>query len=322
MHVNQVRVTHKERTESWEEKASLWKIEDVGEEKFDNWLKQLVEAGHMYTNESQAEKLSAGRFLTQQGYLKNSAALFLVDTDLCEIQLAVCEDNTRSHIHESQRVHGTLPSVIKGTEDFVESRTEGYPQSVIHELLINAFEHRDFNSPQYNEVLIFEDRIEVFNPGRFPDGYQVEDFIVKGQRPVPRNPMVARILYYTGDTSGVGGGLQRIEETCMQNGSDNRIRFCLDKGGVVAVLSGGKLRKKQEDAFGTGLTANERVVLEYLRQHVWVSNASAREIVHMGTTATRNLLNGLVDKGLLKAEGENRGRKYCLTDAPFSGYTE
>ena len=44
MHVNQVRITDKERTESWEEKVSVWKIEDIGEEKFNNWLRQMAEA--------------------------------------------------------------------------------------------------------------------------------------------------------------------------------------------------------------------------------------------------------------------------------------
>ena len=41
-------------------------------------------------------------------------------------------------------------------------------------------------------------------------------------------------------------------------------------------------------------------------------DAAAREIVHVGTTAARSLLNGLVDRGYLRAEGENRGRKYYL----------
>ena len=248
MHVNQVRVTDKERIESWEEKASAWKIEDIGEEKFDNWLKQMAEAGHMYGNDGQEAKLSAERFLTQQGYLKNSAALFLVDTDLCEIQLAVCEGHTRSHILESQRVHGTLPSVIRGAEDFVAGRTEGYPNAVMHELLLNAFEHRDFNSTQCNEVLIYEDRIEVFSPGQFPDGYEIEDFTVRGQRPVPRNPMIARILYYTGDTPGMGVGLQRAEDICAQTDFGNRMTFRLDKGGVTAVLSGGRMKSTRGES--------------------------------------------------------------------------
>lgn len=311
MHVNQVRVIHKEIKESWEEKASAWKIEDIGEEKFSNWLKQMAEAGYMYGNDGQEAKLSAERFLTRQGYLKNSAALFLVDTDLCEIQLAVCEGNTRSHILESQRVHGTLQTVIRGAGDFVERRTEGYPHEVIHELLINAFEHRDFNSTQCNEVLICDDRIEIFNPGGFPDGYEIEDFTVRAQRPVPRNPMIARILYYAGDTPGMGVGLQRAGDICTQADSGSRIMFRQDKGGVTAVLSGGRMKSTHEES--VDFNKNEALIIRYLKEHGSVTNAVAREIVHVGTTAARNLLNGLVDRGYLRAEGENRGRRYYLS---------
>ncbi len=320
MHVNQVRVTDSRQREAWEEKASSWKIEDIGEEKFNNWLKQMAESGYMYVKDGQSVQLSGERFITKQGYLKNGAALFLVDTDLCEIQLAVCEDNTRSHVLESQRVHGTLPAVIQAAEDFIECRTERYPHSVIYELLLNAFEHRDFNSTQCNEVLIYENRIEIFNPGEFPEGYKAEDFTVRGQRPVPRNPMIARILYYTGCTDGMGIGLKQSEEMCSQENSGIGIMFQQDKGGFAAVLTGGRMKSTQEES--ADLNKNEILVVRYVQEHGSVTNASAREIVGVGTTATRNLLNGLVDKGILIAEGENRGRKYCLTDAPFSGYTE
>ena len=57
---------------------------------------------------------------------------------------------------------------------------------------------------------------------------------------------------------------------------------------------------------------NEKMILTYLETHDWLTNAAAREIVHVGTTAARSLLNGLVDRGYLRAEGENRGRKYYL----------
>lgn len=310
MHVNQVRVIHKEITESWEEKASSWKIEDIGEEKFTDWLKQMEESGRMYGDDSQMANLPGGRFLTRQGYLKNGTALFLMDTDLCEIQLGVCEGNTRNGILESQRVHGTLPAVIQGAEDFVISRTEGYPQAVIHELLLNAFEHRNFNSKQCNEVLIYEDRIEIFNSGQFPDGYEIEDFTVRGQRPVPRNPMIARILYYMGTAAGAGVGLQRAEEACKQPDSGSGITFQMDKGGVTVILSGGRIKSTHEES--VDLNKNEALIIRYLKEHGSVTNAAAREIVHVGTTATRNLLNGLVDRGYLRAEGENRGRKYYL----------
>ena len=310
MHVNQVCVTENRRIERWEEKPSDWKIKDIGAKRFDDWLKQMTESGYMYEGCGQDLQLLSNRFLTRDGYLKNSAVVFFVDSDLCEVQLAVYEDCTKKRVLESQRVHGTLLSVIKATEHFIEDRVVEYPKQAIHALLVNAFCHRDFTSTQYNEVLIFENRIEIFNPGGFPEGYNLEDFVSKGQRPVPTNPMIARILYYMGYTEGMGTGLRDVIELCNQSESDIRINFQLDKGGVVVELSGGKRKSVQGDA--DNFSKNERMIMAYLKEHDSVTNAAAREIVHIGTTATRGLLNGLVDRGYLRAEGENRGRRYYL----------
>lgn len=46
------------------------------------------------------------------------------------------------------------------------------------------------------------------------------------------------------------------------------------------------------------------MILTYLETHDWLTNAAAREIVHVGTTAARSLLNGLVDRGYLRAEAK------------------
>lgn len=167
-------------------------------------------------------------------------------------------------------------------------------------MLINAFVHRDFNSTQCNEVLIFADHIEIFNPGAFPEGYEVEDFTSREQRPVPRNPLIARILYYMGCTDGIGNGLQKVSDVSWQ----------LDKGGVTVWVSGGRIKSIQPA--DVDFNKNEKMILTYLETHDWLTNAAAREIVHVGTTAARSLLNGLVDRGYLRAEGENRGRKYYL----------
>ena len=238
--------------------------------------------------------------MTRQGYLKKGAAVFFDEPGLCELQMAVCKDGTRHKITESQRAQGAILQVIRAAERFILERTEGYSEKILHELLINAFVHRDFNSTQCNEVLIFADHIEIFNPGAFPEGYEVEDFTSREQRPVPRNPLIARILYYMGCTDGIGNGLQKVSDVSWQ----------LDKGGVTVWVFGGRIKSIQPA--DVDFNKNEKMILTYLETHDWLTNAAAREIVHVGTTAARSLLNGLVDRGYLRAEGENRGRKYYL----------
>ena len=47
----------------------------------------------------------------------------------------------------------------------------------IKESIVNSLCHRDFSNPKSNEVAIFKNRIQIFNPGRFPEDYTPEDFI-------------------------------------------------------------------------------------------------------------------------------------------------
>lgn len=338
MHVNQVRivmehskpiqeqiVNNQQMCEvkgigSWDEQDSIWTFEEAEENALISFTKQIRESGRMYPPVSDTKIMLEKLYLIDHQHLKNAAAVFLCDSEFCDIQMAVYKNNDIEHPSKLHRFHGIWEKVIAEAEENIQKETEGYPKSAVHELLINAFCHRNFDSTQCNQIVIFENHIEIFNPGIFPEGYDADDFCSRGQRPVPANPLIARTLYYLGYMNGLGLGLKNAKDVCDNAGIQMKLQR--DKSGVVAVLSGGRLRSITKDQFGENLTANECMILEYLRQHTWVSNASAREIVHMGTTATRNLLNGLVDKGFLIAEGENRGRKYYLTGAPFSGYTE
>ncbi len=78
--------------------------------------------------------------------------------------------------------------------------------------------HRDFTNPKSNEIAIYRDRIEIFNPGQFPFDYSPEDFI-KGTEPsIPRNPLIAETLYLSEDIEKWGSGLRRISVECKAAG--------------------------------------------------------------------------------------------------------
>jgi hypothetical protein len=50
-------------------------------------------------------------------------------------------------------------------------------------ILINSFCHKDYETGQSNEVAIYKDRIEIYNPEAFPEGYEPQDFIDRPERP-------------------------------------------------------------------------------------------------------------------------------------------
>jgi len=99
---------------------------------------------------------------------------------------------------------------------FEESETVELKRSTseLKEAIINSLCHRDFTNPKSNEIAIYRDRIEIFNPGQFPYEYEPEDF-VKGNLPsVPRNPLIAEAFYLSEDIEKWGSGLRRIAQEC------------------------------------------------------------------------------------------------------------
>ena len=108
------------------------------------------------------------------------------------------------------------------------------PIEAIREALFNSFCHRDYRISQNNEVAIFKNRIEIYNPGRFPDGLTPQDFIEKSERSVHRNPVLAQILYYTKDIESFGTGLRRIMNACQN--ADVKVEFQMLKLGFVVVF--------------------------------------------------------------------------------------
>ncbi|MBR1558000.1 MAG: transcriptional regulator, partial [Prevotella sp.] len=48
------------------------------------------------------------------------------------------------------------------------------PESAVAEAIANAVAHRDYTSNGSVQVMLFRDRLEVWNPGRLPDGFTVQ----------------------------------------------------------------------------------------------------------------------------------------------------
>lgn len=55
-------------------------------------------------------------------------------------------------------------------------------------------------------------------------------------------------------------------------------------------------------------------VIELFKTYEFVNNAIVRESIDLGEATIKRLLNEMVEEGTLRAEGENKGRKYYLID--------
>ena len=83
------------------------------------------------------------------------------------------------------------------------------PEIVLREGLINALAHRDYRSTANVQIYIFQNRVEIVNPGGLVGGLTLDDL---GKRSAPRNPLLFGILQRMGLVENIGSGLRRMRE--------------------------------------------------------------------------------------------------------------
>ncbi len=115
------------------------------------------------------------------------------------------------------------------------------PPEVVREAIVNAVAHRDYTSNGSIQVMLFSDRLEVWNPGTLPPSLTLAQ-LRQPHGSVPANPLVAEPLYLTKYIERMGTGTRDMIERCRKAGLPEP-EFALTDGFVIP------LRRKPERAF-------------------------------------------------------------------------
>ncbi len=91
------------------------------------------------------------------------------------------------------------------------------PKEVVTEAIVNAVAHRDYTSDASVQVMLFADRLEVWNPGTLPPPLTLDKLRVPHQS-VPGNPLMARAMYLAKYIEQMGTGTLDMIERCMGAG--------------------------------------------------------------------------------------------------------
>lgn len=88
------------------------------------------------------------------------------------------------------------------------------PEVVLEELVQNALVHLDLLKPAAVRLLVFDNRIEIVNPGCLPDGQTIDEILLGNSD--PRNMLLAQFGSNTMPYRGLGSGIPRV----MSSGCD------------------------------------------------------------------------------------------------------
>ena len=121
------------------------------------------------------------------------------------------------------------------------------PYEALREGVINALCHRRYDD--YREGLqlgIYDDRVEICNPGRFPTGVTPEN-IKTLHSSKPRNLHIAQVMYKAAYLEGWGTGIKRMIDVCKAHNLPEPFYQIWADGTIVLTFQRPKTAKNGEE---------------------------------------------------------------------------
>ncbi len=183
------------------------------------------------------------------------------------------------------------------------------PVQAVTESIVNAVVHRDYMSTGSVQVMLFKDRLEVWNPGRLPKGMTVEK-LAGEHASLPVNPLLANPVYMAGYIEQVGTGTNDVIDRCVELGL-RKPEFRQDEDFMVVMW------RKEVDEAGNeevngGLNDSQKMTLEYIRHHegCQVKQISAELNVPIDTIDKH--ISVLLKIGAIERRGSKRTGGYYI----------
>lgn len=237
----------------------------------------------------------------------------LLDRADIEIYLPLALEEAMKFIQRNT----SLRSEIKGLtrEDIPE-----YPLGALREAIVNAIVHADYAMKGvYISIAIFDDRIEITNPGGLPFGFTMEKALAGSSR--IRNRVIAKVFYHMKWIEQWGSGLRRIIKECTQRGLgepkfeefNNQFRVTLYAKKKTLQRVGTVTRKK----IPVVSEPWEKELVRYLKKKKKISSKEAAALWDVTVRAARTRLVKLVSAGVIQKTGtslKDPQSGYVLTD--------
>ncbi len=234
----------------------------------------------------------------------------------------------RQQLEDDIRMEGPIPYQLADAQDRVRElqprrralspagRFETFslvPEDAWLEGIVNAAVHRSYSlAGDHIRVEIFDDRIEIESPGRFPG-------LVDPSNPLDapryaRNPRIARVCADQRFGQELGEGIRRMYEEMRLAGLGDPL-YEETQASVRLTLSG-EAYDRELDA---RLPRDARQILAALREAGALSTGEVAELIGVSRVTAKNRLEKLRESGLIQWNGKSaRDPRASWSIAPIS----
>jgi len=231
----------------------------------------------------------------------------------------------RKPIASQQPYEGRLIQVIDEAVEFVLGKidrsvgiretsaqapvTFEIPRPVILEAIVNAVAHRNYRSNGFVQVMVFADRMEVWNPGELPPELTPQ-LLREPHGPMPRNPLIAEPLYRVKYVEKAGTGTTDMIADCRKAGLPEPD---FEQRGPYFVVTLWRDWLTDEVLTKLHLSNRQQKAIKHVKVGGHINNAQYRNLTGVSPRTALRELRQLTDLGLFnKVGGTGQSAHYVI----------
>jgi len=305
-------------------------LEEIDDTKLNDFLKRAKKERNWDID----EKLSKEDILKNMGLLKNEsltrASILLFGKKpqkyflQAEVSAGRFKDDERTEFIDIEKISGDLISQVEKTIKFIQrniklkAKVEGsierkeeweYPLEAYREAVINAICHRDYTDAGNIQVEIYDDRIEVINPGKLPEELSL-DLLKQKHRSIPHNKLIAWAFHKIKFIEQWGTGIKRMMNSLSENDFPEP-EFIQQKNTFRIIIR--KSILTEEYLKNLGLNNRQIKAVKYVKEKGKITNKEYQELCGLKKRQATDDLKELETKEVFERKGKTgKGTYYIL----------
>jgi ATP-dependent DNA helicase RecG len=300
----------------WEEEVSSDGIDDIDDVALTDFYNSAVHYGRLDLPQYDKSRLLTSLGLMEGEYLKNGAvALFGKNAEI-GLKLASYATDNKVVFTYLKLVNGNIYNLVNTAIKFVmenirwkvdigarkREETPEIPEKAVREIIVNSFAHADYESTPEIEIGIHPGKVEIYNPGTFPDDLTPYDFINKNMPSIKRNKLILDVLFRSKDVEKSGTGFQRVNSLCIENGVSWNYR----KEAYGFFFEFIRPNTYLDTRTNEKLTEQEEIVLKLIASDKGISKKDISMKLCKSERTVQRVISSLMSKGLIERIGANK----------------
>lgn len=177
---------------------------------------------------------------------------------------------------------------------------------LLREAVINAVVHHDyFLSGSHTVIVIFDDRLEISDPGGLPKGLSEKDF---GKRAVRRNQIIASLRHRIDFVENMGTGINKIR-TLLKEAGASLPKF--EFGNFYTIIFPRTVVKTSEKTVGKTVGK----ILHAIKKNSQITRDDLSKITGLSIRGIEWNLAKLKEEGKIKRVGSAKGGYWEVVDS-------